>query len=378
MAAGNKESSQAPMVEEETTGIPKKPIPKAFIPKEIWQRLSTPWKNSLIVKLLGKRVNYHMLRARLMHEWRTEGEFEVIDIGKGYYVVKFSSIDDCSRVLTGGPYKFFDHYLAVQPWEPNFQPSRAKLPKIVVWVKLYEVPMECYHEASILYLGNKIEKAIKVDRTTLLATRGEFARVCVEVDLNAPLPAIVDLDLEQLPQSLIFVEYEGLHKICFDCGEFGHKKDNCHYSQQTAETATARVYPNQGVGNEHRIIPEITDNCMTYGPWMVPKRKPRKTSQQQRPQREGVSNFSSDKAHSMGAAMNADPTQSTRQSSLVNKVTVCENSNNIFAVIAALGNEDLKDMTPLMESVNPANGSDLKNDISGTSEMEVAQPTSTP
>ncbi|GLT62211.1 hypothetical protein SLA2020_348650 [Shorea laevis] len=141
--------------------------------------------------------------------------------------------------------------------------------------------MECYHEASILYLGNKIGKAIKVDRTTLLATCGEFARVCVEVDLNAPLPAIVNLDLEELPQSLIFVEYEGLHKICFDCGEFGHKKDNCHYSQQmtqTVETATARVYPNQGVGNERRIIPEITDNCMTYGPWMVPKRKPRKTS----------------------------------------------------------------------------------------------------
>ncbi|GLT62212.1 hypothetical protein SLA2020_348660 [Shorea laevis] len=132
MAAGNKESSQAPMVEEETTGIPKKPILKAFIPKEIWQRLSTPWKNSLIVKLLGKRVNYHMLCARLMREWRTEGEFEVIDIGKGYYVVKFSSIDDCSKVLTGGPYKFFDHYLAIQPWEWNFQPSRAKLPKTAV------------------------------------------------------------------------------------------------------------------------------------------------------------------------------------------------------------------------------------------------------
>ncbi|GLU04793.1 hypothetical protein SLE2022_219240 [Rubroshorea leprosula] len=259
MAAGNKESSQAPMVEEETTGIPKKPIPKAFIPKEIWLRLCTPWKNSLIVKLLGKRVNYHMLCARLMREWRTEGEFEVIDIGKGYYVVKFSSTDNCSRVLTGGPYKFFDHYLAVQPWEPNFQPSRAKLPKTAIWVKLYEVPMECYHEASILYLGNKIRRAIKVYRTTLLATRGEFARVCVEVDLNAPLPAIVDLDLEELPQSLIFVEYEGLHKICFDYGEFGHKKDNCHYSQQptqTVATATARVYPNQGVGNERRLSPE--------------------------------------------------------------------------------------------------------------------------
>ncbi|GLT25060.1 hypothetical protein SLA2020_002140 [Shorea laevis] len=172
MAAESKVNKPFSMVANEGLSIPKKPIPKAFIPKEIWQKLCVPWRNSLIIKLLGKRINYHLLRSRLSREWRTEGEFEVIDVGQGYYVVKFSIPKDCSKVLRGGPYKLFDHCLAVQPWEPNFQPSRAKLPKTAVWVHFYGVPMECFHEAVVLYLGNKIGRAIKADRTTLLATRG--------------------------------------------------------------------------------------------------------------------------------------------------------------------------------------------------------------
>ncbi|GLT29389.1 hypothetical protein SLA2020_042610 [Shorea laevis] len=132
-------------------------------------------------------------------------------------------------VLTGGPYKLFDHYLAVQPWEPRFHPTRAKAPKTAVWVKLHGVPIACFYEAICLYLGSKIGKPIKVDPATLLATRGKFARVCVEVDLNQPLPSSVDLDLEGLPQSLISIEFEGLHKICFHCGEFGHAEDHCRY-----------------------------------------------------------------------------------------------------------------------------------------------------
>ncbi|GKU99555.1 hypothetical protein SLEP1_g12387 [Rubroshorea leprosula] len=109
-------------------------------------------------------------------------------------------------ILSGGPYKLFDHYLAVQPWEPGFNPTRAKAPKTAIWVKLHGVPIVCFYEVICLYLGSKIGKPIKVDPTTLLATQGKFAQVCIEVDLSQQLPSSVDLDLEELPQSLILVE----------------------------------------------------------------------------------------------------------------------------------------------------------------------------
>ncbi|GLT84702.1 hypothetical protein SLE2022_029190 [Rubroshorea leprosula] len=224
-----------------------------------------------------------------MKEWRTEYEHDFIDIGLGYYIVKFASPEDRMAMLIGGPYKIFDHYLTVQPWEPSFQPARAKAPKIAVWIKLHGVLAMCYHESVVLYLARKLGNPIKVDRGTLLATRGKFARVCVEVDLSQRLPSTVDLDLEELPQSLILVEYKGLHRICFHCGEYGHKEEACRFKNPTPVKEDGGGVPKfTGVNGDcaraivalsQTLKSETSENDMIYGPWMIAKRKPRKVNQ---------------------------------------------------------------------------------------------------
>ncbi|GLT60148.1 hypothetical protein SLA2020_329290 [Shorea laevis] len=273
--------SSTPMVEDGSDPTQAK-IPKVRIPKSIWQRLCSPWKNAVIIKLLGKSVHYNILHSRLLKEWRTENDFEVIDVGLGYYIVKFSSPQDCSTVLTGGPYKLFGHYLAVQPWEPGFHPARAKAPKTAVWVKLHGVPIVCFQEAICLYLGSKIGKPIKVDPTTLLATRGKFARVCIEVDLSQQLPSTVDLDLEELPQSLVLVEYEGLHKICFHCGEFDHTEDFCHYKNPGKVLPVSNPKTKAMIELSESLKPNTEENNMVFGPWMVQQGKTRRKTQPHR------------------------------------------------------------------------------------------------
>lgn len=61
-----------------------------------------------------------------------------------------------------------------------------------------------------------------MDPITVEAYRGHYARVCVELDLSKLLmPSVTVLGESQL------VEYEGLHLICFTCGRYGHKGENC-------------------------------------------------------------------------------------------------------------------------------------------------------
>lgn len=145
--------------------------------------------------------------------------FGIIDVGLGYYVVRFYSKDDCQRILTGGPYKFFDHYLAVQPWEPNFQPVKAKMPKTAVWIHLESEPMEKFTGPILRYLANTRGKPIKIDYNTMLASRGRFARVCVEMDLSQTLPPLIKAKLDDYEEpTIVRCAYEGLHTICFSFG----------------------------------------------------------------------------------------------------------------------------------------------------------------
>lgn len=56
----------------------------------------------------------------------------------------------------------------------------------------------------------------------LMMERAKFARVCVEVDLRKILVSKFKLN-----GRIYNVEYEGLHLVCFGCGCYGHKKDEC-------------------------------------------------------------------------------------------------------------------------------------------------------
>ncbi|KAK7271318.1 hypothetical protein RJT34_27112 [Clitoria ternatea] len=63
---------------------------------------------------------------------------------------------------------------------------------------------------------------MKADKLTSIHSRGKFTRFCVEIDLSRRLPPKIKV----LGRELKF-EYEHLHLICFNCGKFVDKKDDC-------------------------------------------------------------------------------------------------------------------------------------------------------
>jgi hypothetical protein len=180
-------------------------------------RIQKPWRQGLIVKLMGRRIGYKALETRLKQMWVRKGVISIIDLGYEYFLIYFTNEEDYTKALEDGPWLIYDHYLIAREWRPNFHPSNATIEKVVVWVRISELPIE-YYDAKILhYIGNRIGKTVKVDRNTLFQERGKYARVCVEVDLNKPLLAMFELKEE-----VYKVEYEGLHLLCRTCGKFGH------------------------------------------------------------------------------------------------------------------------------------------------------------
>ncbi|KAH1064603.1 hypothetical protein J1N35_029590 [Gossypium stocksii] len=157
-------------------------------------------------------------------------DFEFIDLGYGFYAVKFEKQGDRFKVMIDGRWKIMDHYLTVKKWKPNFHSKTVVGWSTVIWIHLSGLPLEYFHESVLIDVGKLAGKPIKVDSNTSFGTRGKFARICVEVDLSKPL-----LSQVRIGSFALNIEYEGLHTVYFSCGCFGHRLESCYHQAAQKE-----------------------------------------------------------------------------------------------------------------------------------------------
>ncbi|KAK9166109.1 hypothetical protein Scep_001300 [Stephania cephalantha] len=87
-----------------------------------------------------------------------------------------------------------DHYVSVQGWKPTFNPLNAKFSTMPVWVRILRLPIEMYDEDIIKCIGAMIGKFVKMNYSTLFTTKGRFAQIYVEIDIELPLIPNVEMD----------------------------------------------------------------------------------------------------------------------------------------------------------------------------------------
>lgn len=139
-----------------------------------------------------------------------------MDISNDYFLVRFSDDGDYKHALFEGPWLILDHYLLVQRWRPFFRPKDHTVNRIATWVCIPDLPVELCHDKFLWRVGSLIGTMLRVDHHTLIHSRGKFARICVELDLQRELvPSFTVLGVD-FP-----LECEGLHLVCFDCCKYG-------------------------------------------------------------------------------------------------------------------------------------------------------------
>lgn len=197
-------------------------IPVIPVSEDELRDWSDPWKLTLVVNVMGKRLNYRVLENKINRDWARKGHVKIIDLPRGFYTVTFDEVDDYKRVLFDGPRMVADHYLLVQRWRQNFLKKAVTEKRVVVWIKIPELPLELYNLTFLTRLGSTLGHFLKMDQLTMIQARGQFSRICVELDLAKPLVPCVIIRGEK-----IMLEYEGLHSVCFNCGIYGHRLEVC-------------------------------------------------------------------------------------------------------------------------------------------------------
>jgi len=115
------------------------------------------WKNSLVVHVLGRRVNFKMLVTKLHRDQKKVKKNWIISLPRNFYVVQFTSPMDYNHALFEGPWMIVDHYHLVQWWHPFFQVDASIEWKVAMWVRIPILSLELFNETFLRRVGLKLE-----------------------------------------------------------------------------------------------------------------------------------------------------------------------------------------------------------------------------
>ncbi|XP_061362932.1 uncharacterized protein LOC133306628 [Gastrolobium bilobum] len=291
-----REEEEADLLEGINQVLPDDPLcPRYTIPVEEHKRDCEQWRKALIIKMLGKRIGARFLMSRLVRLWCLVSSYELIGLDNGYLLIRFQEDNDYRHVLEEGPWIVNDHYVIVQRWRPLFDPYDEDFRKVAVWIRIPGLPIEVYKPRHLWRIGNFFGRTLKLDRNSLrknelgdavITERGKFARICVEVDLRKSFLSKFTIGIK-----IYHVGYEGLHLICFKCGLYGHRKDQCPEDQAPeVQTTVEESSKGQAVPSNAKPVSEVTKENQgeAFGTWMVVQRQARSRKLKAKPVKQDV------------------------------------------------------------------------------------------
>ncbi|XP_016178012.1 uncharacterized protein LOC107620353 [Arachis ipaensis] len=181
-----------------------------------------PYKDAIVIKVLGKNFSYTAITHRLKGVWRTKGGYEILDVGFGYFLVKFDLLEDREKVFLGGPWMITGSYVAVKPWSSSFRPCENTFGSTMVWIRITGLNINYYQERAMKMIASAVGKPIRIDLATKSAEREKYARACVQINLGLPVIKKIQVD-----GHMYDIEYEHLNLICEKCSCFGHVTREC-------------------------------------------------------------------------------------------------------------------------------------------------------
>ncbi|KAK4723266.1 hypothetical protein R3W88_026045 [Solanum pinnatisectum] len=127
----------------------------------------------------------------------------------GYFVVRFANKEERDMVLCSGP-----HHLLRRPEEI--------LTTIPLWVKLPNLPLNCWNSVVLSKIGSSLGKPLYADGCTTQTSRISFAKILVEVDVTRPLAKVIKIldPKERIVEQKVWYEWKPM--FCHKCLQVGH------------------------------------------------------------------------------------------------------------------------------------------------------------
>ncbi|KAH0734298.1 hypothetical protein KY285_010005 [Solanum tuberosum] len=200
------------------------------------QRIYSPWKFSVIIKLYGKKIAHNYLKGKLTDLWNPIEPLNLIDLGCEFYIAKFNKQESMNKAPHEVSWFVTGSFPSVRRWEPNFVLNESMEYHIAIWTRWPQLPTKFYDKEVLEKIGKKLGRLLKIDLSTSATLRGRYARICIQVSIGNPLQNEVQIGTHTQK-----VVYEGEGILCTCCGTIGHVLRNCPHKKKFRENPSSQA-----------------------------------------------------------------------------------------------------------------------------------------
>ncbi|XP_044464432.1 uncharacterized protein LOC123194978 [Mangifera indica] len=213
------------------------------------------------VSSLAKRPPFLTVKRALERVWTAYGLIDVMTSGQGVFILKFQDMEGTSRAVEEGQLTIQGQPFLVRKWTTNLPMVINDVKNVAIWIRMYGIPLEFWTPKGLSYIASAIGIPLYMDFVTEEGIRLEFARVCIEIEVDSECPESISLTLPNGESLVINVEYAWKPIKCKGCQCFGHSTASCSLASKQGDNTTSRkegagfVLPKKLHGKDKMVLP---------------------------------------------------------------------------------------------------------------------------
>ncbi|KAF3774613.1 Transposon TX1 uncharacterized protein [Nymphaea thermarum] len=205
---------------------------KIFIPKEAYDEMNRPFQWAALARLQGSspngRTNFSFVFQELTRQWAGKAHPKFTILAGGTFLIRVEDEQQLHCITQKQAWRVGGRTLVTCRWQPGQSLNMPPATSAPLWIRLPNLPPNMWTAQIFNSIAKGLQgELLEIDTQTRDINRGGFARIRVELPLNAPLPPefqFVLKDSHTLAQPLV---YEGRLRFCRFCGVNSHPPDKC-------------------------------------------------------------------------------------------------------------------------------------------------------
>lgn len=169
-------------------------IPTAKLDKIEVERMSESWLNAVVVYVVGQNPTLNAISQYVKTQWQSQEEPQVFKHDEGFFIVRMKTREERDFILFSGPHLFYGKAMIVKQWSANFNFHEEVLKVIPIWVKMPNLPLNCWGENYLSRIGSVLGVPLYADECTSQGLRISYARLLIEMDITQEIPKVVAVE----------------------------------------------------------------------------------------------------------------------------------------------------------------------------------------